>query len=164
MEIIALVGAYRNHTRPHGEAVEVAGYVQVHVGYLVQVEVVGGGRRELPVFGGPDIARQTEVLRYLAVIFHLLAVEIAVTVVHRIVHRQAPRHLPCRISVGRQLQVVVIIAVPVVEAVRLSVAGVIPVVILWIVAEVAVVFGWIVLVFLPFEGVVVEGVGEGGSG
>ena len=40
MEVIALVGSDRHKACAHGEAVEVAAYIAIHVGNLVGVEVI----------------------------------------------------------------------------------------------------------------------------
>ena len=42
VEVVALVGAHGHEAGRHGEAVQVARDVAVHVGNLVRVEVIGG--------------------------------------------------------------------------------------------------------------------------
>ena len=100
MEVVALVRAYGNEGSRHGEAVQVARDAAVHVGYLVLVEVVGGGEREVPPLGGTHRAGDAEVLRPLAVVVHLVVVEGAVAVVHRVVEREGPWEVPFGVSVG----------------------------------------------------------------
>lgn len=40
MEIVALVRAYGDEARRHDEAMQIARHITVHVGYLLEVEVV----------------------------------------------------------------------------------------------------------------------------
>ena len=94
VEVVALVGAYGDNGRTHGEAVEVAGDVEVHVGKFVGLEIVGGRGGEFPVLGRADISRETQVLGNLAVVFHLFVVEIAIAVIDGVVDAQAPGHTP----------------------------------------------------------------------
>ena len=98
MEVIAFVGADRHKTGCHGKAVEVARNVAVHVGQTVSVEVVRGGEREVPVLGGPYVARKAQVLRYPWVVFHLLLVECSVAVAYTIIKCKAPWHRPFGVS------------------------------------------------------------------
>ena len=113
MEVVAFVRAHGHEACRHGETVEVARYVAVHIGELVGVEIVAGGESEIPVACGAYVARQAEVLRYFAVILHFFLVELSVAVAHRIVYAEAPRHLPRHIAFGGQLKVVAAaVAVP----------------------------------------------------
>ena len=54
---------------------EVAGYVAVHVGNAVGVEVVACAEAEIPVFCGSYVSGKTEVLGDFSVVLHFLFVE-----------------------------------------------------------------------------------------
>ena len=81
MEVVRLVGTYGHEACGHGEAVEVARDVAVHVRQFVGVEVVACREAEVPVFRGLYTSVETEVLRQFSFVFHLLFVEFAVAVV-----------------------------------------------------------------------------------
>ena len=58
MKVVGFVWAYGYYARAHGEAVEVARDIKVHIGDFLQVEVIGGSCGELPVLGGAYVARE----------------------------------------------------------------------------------------------------------
>lgn len=100
VEIVALVGAYGDEAGAHDEAVHLAAHAAVHVGDFVRVEVVACRERDVPVFGGPEVAVEAQVMRPLALVFELFLIEGAVAVVERIVEGEAPREVPFHVSVG----------------------------------------------------------------
>ena len=51
MEIVGLVRAYGDERSCHGKTMQVARDAAVHIGYLLQVEIVGSRETEVPVLG-----------------------------------------------------------------------------------------------------------------
>ena len=162
MEIVTLVGTHRHETCAHGEAVQVAGDGTVHICYFPGVEVVTCREIEIPVGGRAQIARETEVLGNLAVVFHLLLVESAVAVVDGVVNRETPGESPFHIAVGRHLvlSVFVLLVIPLLVVVA-AVFGI-------GLESVGSVFGLLVsillVVLLALESGIVESVGERSAG
>lgn len=59
MEVVGFVGTDRHKGSRHRKAVYVAAYRTVHVGKLVDIEVVAGGEGEIPVLGRAYVAIET---------------------------------------------------------------------------------------------------------
>ena len=90
MEVVALVWSDGHEGGRHSEAMQVARYGTIHVGNLLEVEVIGGREIEVPIPRGTDTAREGEILGPFAVVFHLIVVKGTVGIVQGIVEGERP--------------------------------------------------------------------------
>ena len=68
MEIIALIGTYRNKAGAHLKAVHRSRNAAIHVSDFVSIKVITSRSRECPVLSGTDVGIEAQVLGELTVI------------------------------------------------------------------------------------------------